>query len=119
MTYFVTGATGFIGRYLVSNLLKRKGIIHVLVRTGSEKKFERIAESMGWDRKRFVVIAGDLAKPKLGMPVAKIRALSGKIEHFFHLAALYDMTAAPADNERTNVTGTAALSSGATVQGAP
>ena len=30
MSYFVTGATGFIGRYLVSNLLKRKGNVHVL-----------------------------------------------------------------------------------------
>ena len=36
MSYFVTGATGFIGRYLVSKLLERKGTaatnkIHVLV----------------------------------------------------------------------------------------
>lgn len=35
MGYFVTGATGFIGRYLVGNLLKRKGSVHVLVREGS------------------------------------------------------------------------------------
>ena len=33
MTYFVTGATGFIGRYLVQSLLQRgKGTIYVLVR---------------------------------------------------------------------------------------
>ena len=31
MAYFVTGATGFIGRFLVSNLLKRRGTVHVLV----------------------------------------------------------------------------------------
>ena len=52
MSYFVTGATGFIGRFLVSNLLKRKGTIHVLVRKGSQKKLDAIAEKMGWDRKR-------------------------------------------------------------------
>ena len=39
MSYFVTGATGFLGRYLVGNLLKRKGPIHVLVRKDSQKKF--------------------------------------------------------------------------------
>src|SRR3546814_6065517 len=27
MSYFVTGATGFIGRFLVANLLRRKGTI--------------------------------------------------------------------------------------------
>ena len=25
MSYFVTGGTGFLGRYLIGNLLKRKG----------------------------------------------------------------------------------------------
>ena len=47
MSYFVTGATGFIGRFLIGNLLKRKGTIHVLVRKGSEKKFDAIAEKHG------------------------------------------------------------------------
>src|SRR3546814_18149132 len=51
MSYFVTGATGFIGRFLVANLLKRKGTIHVLVRKDSQKKFDAIAKKMGWDPK--------------------------------------------------------------------
>ena len=93
MSYFVTGATGFIGRYLVSNLLKRKGTVHVLVRKGSEKKLEAIAASMGWDRKRIVPVTGDLSKPRLGLTAAQVKALTGKIQHFFHLAAIYDMSA--------------------------
>ena len=106
MSYFVTGATGFIGRYLVSNLLKRKGTIHVLVRKGSEKKFEAVAEKMGWDRKRVVPVAGDLSQPKLGVSAAQQKALAGKIVHFFHLAAIYDL-GADADSQRiANIEGT-------------
>ena len=35
MSYFVTGATGFIGRNLVEQLLEAEGTIYVLVREGS------------------------------------------------------------------------------------
>ncbi len=106
MSYFVTGATGFIGRYLIGNLLKRKGTIHVLVRKGSEKKFEKIAEDMEWDRSRLQVVTGDLASPKLGLPPAKLRMLSGKITHFFHLAAIYDLTASAESQRVANIDGT-------------
>ena len=41
-TYFVTGATGFIGRHLVERLLAREGDIHVLVRAGSTDKLDAI-----------------------------------------------------------------------------
>jgi NAD(P)-dependent dehydrogenase (short-subunit alcohol dehydrogenase family) len=106
MAYFVTGATGFIGRFLVSNLLKRRGMVHVLVRKGSEKKLDDIATSMGWDRKRIVVVTGDLSKPKLGLAPAKIKALHGKIQHFFHLAAIYDLSADAASQQVANIDGT-------------
>ncbi|MBY4594930.1 SDR family oxidoreductase [bacterium BD-1] len=106
MAYFVTGATGFIGRFLVSNLLKRRGTVHVLVRKGSEKKLDAIATSMGWDRKRIVVVTGDLSKPKLGLAPAKIKALHGKIQHFFHLAAIYDLSADAASQQVANIDGT-------------
>ena len=51
LTYFVTGATGFIGRHLVEQLLaKREGQIHVLVREGSRERLEELIE--GWGRAR-------------------------------------------------------------------
>ncbi|HEX5757454.1 MAG TPA: SDR family oxidoreductase, partial [Arenimonas sp.] len=106
MSYFVTGATGFIGRFLVSNLLKRKGTVHVLVRKGSEKKLDAVAEKMGWDRKRVLPVQGDLAKPNLGLTAAQIRSLSGKVQHFFHLAAIYDLMADAESQKVANIEGT-------------
>ena len=38
MTYFVTGGTGFIGRFLIDKLIGREGTIFVLVRKNSLKK---------------------------------------------------------------------------------
>jgi thioester reductase-like protein len=106
MTYFVTGATGFVGRFLVDKLLQRKGNITVLVRKGSEKRLEAIAERMGWDRKRITVVNGDLSKPKLGLSAAQVKALAGKVQHFFHLAAIYDLAADAEAQKVANVEGT-------------
>ncbi len=106
MTYFVTGATGFVGRFLVANLLKRKGAIHVLVRKGSQKKLEEVGERMGWDMARIHPVTGDLSKPKLGLSAAQVKALSGKVQHFFHLAAIYDIAADAESQHVANVEGT-------------
>ena len=106
MTYFVTGATGFVGRFLVDKLLQRKGNITVLVRKGSEKRLEAIAERMGWDRKRISVVNGDLSKPRLGLTPAQVKALTGKVQHFFHLAAIYDLAADAESQKVANVEGT-------------
>jgi NAD(P)-dependent dehydrogenase (short-subunit alcohol dehydrogenase family) len=106
MTYFVTGATGFVGRHLVDNLLKRKGTVHVLVRKGSQKKLDALIERMGWDAARVVPVAGDLSKPKLGISPAQQKSLGGKIKHFFHLAAIYDLTADAASQKVANIEGT-------------
>jgi thioester reductase-like protein len=106
MDVFVTGATGFIGRYLVSDLLKRKGTIHVLVRKESQKKLDAIGRKMGWDMKRIVPVAGDIGAAKCGVSAAQLRALKGKVRHFFHLAAIYDMDADAGSQRLANVDGT-------------
>ncbi|HEY5804519.1 MAG TPA: SDR family oxidoreductase [Lysobacter sp.] len=106
MSYFVTGATGFIGRFLVSKLLKRKGTVYVLVRKDSHKKLEAISKRMGWDSKRVVLVDGDMTQPKCGVSAAQIRAMGGKVKHFFHLAAIYDLTANAESQRAANIDGT-------------
>jgi len=106
MTYFVTGATGFIGRNLVEKLLTRKGTIHCLVRKGSQEKFAALQARFGDDGKRLIAVSGDLAKPALGMTPAQRRNLAGKVKHFFHLAAIYDLAADADSQHAANIDGT-------------
>ena len=102
MAYLVTGATGFIGRFLVQRLLAdRTGDIHILVRPGSEEKAKRLGRS-----KRLKVVRGDLGEPRLGIDDAWIAEHKGSIDHMFHLAAIYDMTADEERNEQLNNGGT-------------
>jgi NAD(P)-dependent dehydrogenase (short-subunit alcohol dehydrogenase family) len=104
-TYFVTGATGFIGRHLLERLLEREGEIHVLVRAGSTEKLDAIVERLGGGN-RIKPVVGDLEQPLLGVDDATRDALRGNVDHFFHLAAIYDMAADETQNALQNVGGT-------------
>ncbi len=106
MSYFVTGATGFIGHNLVPLLLARRGKVYVLVRKGSEDKLERLRARWGKAAKRVVAVRGDLTRPFLGIPPAQRKELEGKIDHFFHLAAIYDLAADAASQQAANIDGT-------------
>ncbi|HJR90291.1 MAG TPA: SDR family oxidoreductase [Aeromicrobium sp.] len=107
MSYFVTGATGFIGRRLVTELVNnRRGTIWVLVRPGSEAKLDKFRYR--WNNSsRIQAVPGELTEAALGVDPAWIEENRGKIKHFFHLAASYDMTATKEQNDALNTGGTA------------
>jgi NAD(P)-dependent dehydrogenase (short-subunit alcohol dehydrogenase family) len=105
MNYFVTGATGFIGRHLMPLLLQRGATVYVLVREASLAHLDELRAAWGGD-KRVVPVPGDLARPCLGVD-AKLRSrLKGCVDQFFHLAALYDMTADASSLAQANLEGT-------------
>jgi NAD(P)-dependent dehydrogenase (short-subunit alcohol dehydrogenase family) len=106
MNYFVTGATGFIGRNLVARLLQREGTIYALVRAGSRGRLEELRTSWGPDGARVVPVDGDLSQPALGVSEEDLLTLRGEVDHFFHLAAIYDMAAGAEAQEVANVEGT-------------
>ncbi len=112
MAYFVTGATGFIGRRLMRLLLEhRSGEVYVLVREDSKPKLHELVERWRIElgsaaSKRVVPVVGDMRRPMLGLDDERVAELRGGVRHFFHLAAVYDMTAPAERNAVVNVGGT-------------
>ncbi len=107
MQYFVTGATGFIGKRLVRLLLQRKGaVVHFLIRKESEAKVASLREYWGVGAARAVPVFGDLTAKKLGVGSDDSKRLKGTIDHFYHLAAVYDLQADEDSQMQVNVDGT-------------
>jgi NAD(P)-dependent dehydrogenase (short-subunit alcohol dehydrogenase family) len=107
MQYFVTGATGFIGKRLVKALLARKGaVVHFLLRPESEGKVAGLLEYWGTTKARAVPVYGDLTAKKLGVAGDAIKALKGQVDMVFHLAAVYDLSADEESQVHANIEGT-------------
>ena len=107
MTYFVTGATGFIGKRLVKKLLARRGAtVYFLVRKESLDKVPALLDYWEASAERAVAVVGDLAKPLLGVSKLDQKKLTGKVKHFFHLAAVYDLKADAESQIIANIDGT-------------
>ena len=104
MDYFVTGATGFIGKQLLPLLLARGGQIGVLVRSGSRARFAGLRDRLDPGGRHLIAIPGDIGQPGLGITDEDRERLRGAI--VFHLAAVYDLLATAEESERANIAGT-------------
>lgn len=107
MQYFVTGATGFIGKRLVKTLLARRGAtVYFLLRPESEGKVEGLREYWGPGGAKAIPVYGDLTSKKLGVSADELKKLKGKIDHMYHLAAVYDLSADAESQIQVNIEGT-------------
>jgi NAD(P)-dependent dehydrogenase (short-subunit alcohol dehydrogenase family) len=106
MSYFVTGGTGFIGRFLVEKLLARGEKIYLLMQDTSMHKYEALLERLGATEKQVIAVNGSLTKKNLGISKADMDKLKGDVTNFYHLAAIYDLYAPAEVQEAVNIEGT-------------
>ena len=107
MNYLVTGATGFIGRFLVEKLLaRRNATVYVLMRRASADRYEGLCQRLGVGEDRLIPVWGDITRRGV-IDREALAHLSGTIDHVFHLAAVYDMNMTDAQADKVNNEGTA------------
>lgn len=114
----VTGATGFLGRYLVRELLARPGLeIVCLVRAADVAQArERLRISLAgarvdWARcaHRLQVLAGAVDRPRLGLGAQAYRELAARVGAIYHCAAEVNWARSYRRLRTSNVLGTLEL----------
>ncbi len=112
---FLTGATGFLGAFLLHELLQQtQADIFCLVRASTtdegKKRIQKNLESyLLWSEStssRIVPIIGDLSKPLLGLSSEGFQVLSKEIDVIYHVGALNKWTFPYSVLKLPNVLGT-------------
>lgn len=112
---FLTGATGYLGLYLIEQLLKRTAsrVICLCRAKNAEHAKDRIQEGLKAYRievdhelHRVECIAGDLALPNLGLPEHQWLRLAEEVDVIYHNGALVNFVYPYSALKATNVGGT-------------
>ncbi|EEH03815.1 L-aminoadipate-semialdehyde dehydrogenase large subunit [Histoplasma capsulatum G186AR] len=98
-TVFLTGATGFLGTYIIKDILERtsriiKLIVHVRSVKDSQAALDRLRRSLQgyglWQAEwagRLSFVVGDLSKPQLGIDQQNWQALAKEVDLVIHNGA--------------------------------
>jgi amino acid adenylation domain-containing protein/thioester reductase-like protein len=112
---FLTGATGFLGAYLLSDLLQQtRATIFCLVRSstidsGKRKLQEHLLAHHLWNvayEERIVPVPGNLAQPLLGLSSQAFTLLAEQIGSIYHSGAWVNFTYPYQALKASNVLGT-------------
>ncbi|MBI0295678.1 thioester reductase domain-containing protein, partial [Streptomyces sp. PRKS01-29] len=112
---FVTGGTGFLGAFLLRELLDRtSATVHCLVSAAdADEGTAQLRDTMRRYRlrdddvsDRLVPVPGDLAEPRLGLTEDEFDALARTADGVFHCGAVDDEQYRAEDLGAANVTGT-------------
>ena len=108
----LTGATGFVGRFLLRELLRRNDrlIVHCLVRAASvEHGFARIRAALEhaeiWDEAyepRIRIATGDICEARFGLSEADFDDLCRRVDAVYHLAANLSLVSSYASMREVN-----------------
>jgi thioester reductase-like protein len=112
---FLTGATGFLGAFLLQELLlKTQANVYCLVRStdaeSGKKRIQNSLESYGiWNddfAERVIPVLGDLSQPLLGLSSQDFQKMSSIIDVIYHNAAWINYVYPYSALKPTNVLGT-------------
>lgn len=112
---FLTGATGFLGSFLLYELLQQtQADIYCLVRSetidsGKKKILSSLKSYLLWDEsfsQRIIPASGDLSKPFLGFSETLFEQLAERLDVIYHNGALVNSTYPYSVLKAPNVLGT-------------
>ena len=113
--FFLTGATGLIGSYLLRILLQNGHTVYILARKKNDKNAEdRIKDILlFWDEKTYKkyksnikIFKGDVTRADVGLSKNESIFLSKNVEQIFHCAAVTKFNLSLDETRRVNVEGT-------------
>ena len=114
-TVLLTGATGFLGCFLLNELIGKAQKVYCLVRCASEEEGLSILRSrmskaeLGFDERYVKVIPGDLARNNLGLTDKMMETVAQDVDAILHCGAFVHHVHSYSTLEAANVGSTIAL----------
>lgn len=108
--FLLTGAGGFIGRFVLKNYFKRNDVKIYLLENGDfAQKLNQYLDSQNLtpaQREKYIVFQGDITQKNLGCSPELYKKIQSEVNYCLHLAAIYNLSVAKEIAWKINVEGT-------------